>query len=159
MTHKKRAARVDSRRTTSAPAVVAVAGVVGRGMVTVREDGNGEGRWQRRGRMVTASRRRSPTWLRRRAVAPLVGGGALHRLLPLSARPRPFFRPLPDRLPKPAGASARSPICPLSHPATQRALPRGRLRRRRAWRRPHSNSPHGFLVKFHNQFPSAQKLT
>ena len=42
-------------------------------------------------------------------------------LCPSARRPyRPFFRSLPDRLPKPTGVSARSPIGPLSRPETQR---------------------------------------
>ena len=47
------------------------------------------------------------------------------------ARP-PNFRLLPYRPPKPLGLSVAPPIGPLSRPAKQKALPRGRLRRRRA---------------------------
>ena len=84
--------------------------------------------------MVRALRRRPPPWLRRRAVAPQVGGRgglafvrppAAPSLLPLAPRSAPQthwgFRSLPDRPPKPAGVFARSPIGPLSRPATQKA--------------------------------------
>ena len=89
------------------------------------------------GGMVRALRRRPPPWLRRRAVAPQVGGRgglafvrppAAPSLLPLAPRSAPQthwgFRSLPDRPPKPAGVFARSPIGPLSRPATRKAFVR-----------------------------------
>ena len=95
---------------------VAAAGVVVFG-------GGGGRRGQRRGRHgegVAPSPPSSAAPSRRRP--PSRGAGGASPLLPLSVRPppRPFFRSLPDRLPKPTGVSARSPIGPLSRPATQR---------------------------------------